>query len=539
MSTWTRSLLSAVALMALAGCAGPGGDYELRLLHLNDLHARYDEAHKYGGVCKDKDRREGNCLGGMARIATVVEQAREEDDAVLFLNAGDNFQGTLYYTHYKGKATAEMLEMVKPDAMVLGNHEFDDGPKVLGAFIDAVSFPVLSANLDTSHEPALQGKVKPFTLLQVGGETVGVFGLTTTATTTTSSPGASVAFADEIQSAMAMVADLESRGVNKIIALTHMGYARDKELAAAVDGLDIVVGGDSHTLLSKAADTGAGPYPTVVSTPSGAPALVVQAKEYGQYLGDLTVAFNAEGVAIAWKGEPLKLTSAIAQDEAVQARVEALAEPLHQIAAVKVGEAKTMLKGDRTLCRFQECAFGNLIADAMLAGAKGSGAQIAFQNSGGIRASIPAGPVTMGQVLSVLPFSNTLATFKLKGVDIRAVLENAVSAVHNPEGKGTGRFLQVAGLRFTYSLSRPVGQRVISVEVREADGRFTSLRPERLYHGVTNNFIRNGGDDFTMLKERAIDAYDFGPNLEIVVADYISAHTPVAPKTEGRIRELK
>lgn len=174
---------------------------------------------------------------------------------------------------------------------------------------------------------------------------------------------------------------------------------------------------------------------------------------------------------------------------------------------------------------------GNLVADAMLDRVKSQGVTIALQNGGGLRASIGAGEVTKGDVLAVLPFQNTLSTFNLPGSALRAALENGFSQVE----EGGGRFPQVAGLRVTWDAAKPAGARVVSVEVAGKDG-WQPLDPAMVYTVVSNNFMRSGGDGYASLRDAATNAYDFGPNLEDVLADYLARHPEYAPVSEGRIR---
>jgi 5'-nucleotidase/UDP-sugar diphosphatase len=209
--------------------------------------------------------------------------------------------------------------------------------------------------------------------------------------------------------------------------------------------------------------------------------------------------------------------------------------PLAQLRRQLVGEAKVELVGTSAACRFSECNLGNLIADAMLWATKGQGTRIAIQNGGGIRSGIPAGQVSMGQVIEVLPFSNTLATFDVTGADLISSLESGVSRAHDKTMSGTGRFPQVAGLRYVFDPAKPEGARILSVEVRDAGGAFRPVDPAATYKAVTNNFVRTGGDGYSLFA-KASNAYDYGPNLEMVVAEYIKANGPVAPAVEGRIR---
>jgi 5'-nucleotidase / UDP-sugar diphosphatase len=468
----------------------------------------------------------------------LLAQLRETATNPILVDAGDQFQGSLYYTQYRGAEAAEFMPMLGYQAMAIGNHEFDDGPANLASFIDSVGLPVLSANIDASANPDLAGKILQYTLIDVDGEPVGVIGLTTFTTPFSSSPGDTVAFAEYAPSLEPVIAELEAQGVNKIILLSHIGYADDQALAVAVDGIDVVVGGHSHTLLSNTDEAASGPYPSVVDSPSGAPVLIVQAEAYGKYLGNLEVTFDADGVASTWQGEPILLDASIEENAEVLARVQALAQPLEELRTTIVGQSAIDLDGSRTTCRFGECTMGNLIADAMLWATQNDGTQAAIENGGGIRASLPGGDITMGGVLEVLPFGNMLATFGLKGSDLLLALENGVSRAENPDNEGTGRFPQVAGLRFSWDGSKPVGERVVSAEVRSADGSFSPIDPDAVYQIVTNDFNRRGGDEYTVFAENAINPYDFGSPLDQALADYIAAFSPVNPAIEGRITRV-
>lgn len=517
------------ALMAAPAAA----DTTLRILHTNDVHARYEETTASGTVCTAKDKAAARCVGGAARLATALKELRGAD--ALYLDAGDQFQGTLLYTRYKDAAALAVLGLLKPDAQVLGNHEFDDGPPVLAHYLDNASWPVLSANTVTEAEPLLAGKVKPSAVVERGARRIGIVGLTTVETPVASRPGPTVSFAAEADSLQAAVNALRAQGIDTIVALTHVGYAVDQALAAAVDGVDVVVGGHSHTLLSNSDAKAAGPYPWVGRSKSGEPVLVVQAGSYGTHLGRLDVTLDAAGVVSAWSGDATLLGNDVPQDPRMLAAVTELAAPLEALRREPVGETTVALSND---CRFAECALGDLIADAMLEAMRDHGAAVAIQNGGGIRAPIPAGTITMGHVLEVLPFSNTLAWADLSGADLQAELENGVGRAHDPQGSGTGRFPQVAGMRFAFDPDRPEGQRVTAVEVRAADGTYAPLDPARTYRVVTNNFVRQGGDGYARFAQ-ATRFYDFGPSLETLVVERIRRLSPIAPAVDGRIARVR
>lgn len=522
----------ALALLLLLPASAPilAGELNLTILHTNDVHSRLAATPPFGSECNAQHISENKCLGGAARLAGATAAIRAEAGHVVLLDAGDQFQGTLFFTYYSGQAAAQVMNRLAYDAMAVGNHEFDDGPATLGRFAARIDFPLLAANMDASAEPHLAGRVAPWTVLELGGEKLGIIGLITEETPSISSPGANVRFSDLTEALRRAVAALEEMGINKIIALGHVGYWRDIELARAVDGVDVIVGGHSHTYLSSDDPAAAGPYPTLATSPGGETVLIVQAFQWSRYLGRLDVSFDAAGRLSAWRGAPIAMDNRIAEDAGVAALVAKLNEPLHEIRNEVVGSSAQALGNDT--CRSGECALGNLLADIMLWRTAAEGSEIAIANGGGIRAGLPAGAVTRGDVLQVLPFGNTLATFGLRGSDLVKALEIGLSR------PGSGAFPQVAGMRYRWDPSRPAGARVRLVEVRGGDGVYVALESDRLYRLVSNNFLRRGGDGYDVLRDNAIDAYDFGPVLADAAVAYLAAHSPVAPHREGRISRL-
>lgn len=518
-----RLVTTTAALLALSGLAW--ADQTLTILHTNDFHARFEPISKYDSGCGAEDNAAGKCFGGTARLATAIAEARAAGGETLLVDAGDQFQGTLFYTRYRGQVAAEMMARLGYDAMAVGNHEFDNGPEVLGAFADAAGLALLGANLDVSGAPALAGRIAGATVLSRGGVQIGLVGLTPEDTAELSAPGPGVAFGDALAAARAEVAALEAQGITRIVVLSHLGYGRDLALAAAVPGIDVIVGGHSHTYLGPE-EGAAGPYPTMVGETA-----IVTAYGYGKYLGALDVTFDDAGRVVAASGAARLMDASVAEDPAILARLGELAQPLEELRARVIGEAATDVDGQRSSCRYGECAMGNLVTAAMLDRVAGQGITIALTNGGGLRASIDAGPVTMGEVLTVLPFQNTLATFRLSGADLLAALENGLSQVE----QDAGRFPQVAGLRLVWDGSAAPGARVVSAEVAGPEG-WGPLDPAAVYGVVSNNYMRAGGDGYGMLATAAIDAYDYGPNLEVVLAEYIAANGTGAAALDGRIR---
>jgi 5'-nucleotidase / UDP-sugar diphosphatase len=423
---------AAVCLMSGAAVA----DYTLTILHTNDFHARFEPISAFDSACSAEDAGEGKCFGGTARLVTAIAEARARSNNAILVDGGDQFQGSLFYTYYKGAMTAEFMTKLGYDAMTVGNHEFDDGPEVLRGFMDAVQFPVLMSNADFSGEPLLADKLLKSVVIERGGEKLGLIGLTPQDTDELASPGKNVIFTDPVEAVQGEVDALTAQGVNKIIVLSHSGYKVDQRVAAETTGVDVIVGGHTNTYLSNVAENAEGPYPTMVGTTA-----IVSAYAYGKFLGELNVTFNDAGEVVTAVGEPLIMDAAVAEDAATVARIAALAVPLEEIRSKVVAEAAAEIDGSRENCRTKECGMGNLIAEAMLDRVAGQGVTIALQNGGGVRAGVDAGPVTMGEVLTVLPFQNTLSTFEVDGATIVAALETGQASWR----KGRGGFCRWQG----------------------------------------------------------------------------------------------
>ena len=505
----------------LCGTTAAFADYTLTILHTNDFHARFEPISKYDSGCSAEANTEGKCFGGSARLVTAVTEARARAGHSLLLDGGDQLQGTLFYTYYKGKLAAEMMNKLGYDGMTVGNHEFDDGPGVLRGFMDAVDFPVLMSNADVTREKLLADVLQKSAVVEKGGEKIGLIGLTPENTDELASPGDNITFSDPVAAVQAEVDRLSEMGVNKIIVLSHSGFGVDKRFAAETTGVDVIFSGHSNTYLSNVSDRAEGPYPTMVGETA-----IISAYAYGKFLGELTVVFDEAGEIKSATGEPLIMDANVREDDATVARIAEAAKPLEEIRNRVVAEAAQEIVGVREECRAMECAMGNLIADAMLARVKDQGIDVAIQNGGGIRASIDQGPVTMGEVLTVLPFQNTLSTFQVKGATLLEALENGVSQVE----EGAGRFPQVAGMQYSFDASQPAGSRISEVMIAGAP-----LDLDKTYGVVSNNYVRNGGDGYKMFRS-AMNAYDYGPDLADVTAEFLAAKGPFAPYKDGRIR---
>ncbi|MFT8244813.1 bifunctional metallophosphatase/5'-nucleotidase [Roseomonas sp. BN140053] len=523
-----RGLLAAALALPLAAPAirraAAQAAGRVSLVHFNDFHSHHDPIVAGGATCRPGRP----CFGGAARLAGAIRQAKDavsaEGRAPLLLDAGDEFTGSLFYTLHRGAAEAAVQKANGVQAMTLGNHEFDHGPQNLANYLGQLPFPVLSANLDLTDEPLLRDRVTPWTVLEAGGRRFAVIGLTTPDTATSSSPGPTVRFGDPAVALERVLAQLRAQAAQQgpmtVVLLSHLGLETDRRLARAVPGLDVIVGGHSHTLLANGLAEAEGPDPVMEESSAG-PVRIVQAGCFGRYLGRLDLDLSDAGRVVSHQGVMRELGTDVAEDPEVAQVVARFAAPLEELKRRPIARIPTTLSIEG--CRSGECAIGNLMADAMLAAVPS--AEVAITNGGGMRAGLVEGTVTMGDVLAMLPFANTIATVTLRGRDLKAALENGVSKVPDT----VGRFPQVAGLRVQWTADAPPGQRVTILEVAGAP-----FDPERPYRIVTNNFMRRGGDDYVSMRDDALEFYDNGAPLEDSLIAFLSDGRPVAG-IDGRL----
>ncbi len=520
--------------------------FDLTIMHSNDTHGRVENAPKR---------------------ATAVKEVRAEKPNALLLDAGDANSGTLYSNEFKGQADLAFLNYMEYDFMTFGNHEFDlgsspEGHQALVDFIKGANFPFVSSNVDFSKDSKFtglfndlissepeNGKIYSGIVKEIDGEKVGIFGLTTAETKDISSPG-SVTFENYVEEAEKAVKAFEDLGVDKIIALTHIGYDdsadydNDLILAKSVEGIDIIVGGHSHTKLDE---------PVVVDTNTTGEAkdatIIVQAYQYSDYLGTLDVSFDDKGVVVDFEGELLELGKYTEDPVAL----ELLKPYKDQVVAVQNKEigvtAISALENPRTTdegnteqlsVRKNETALGNIITDGMLSKAKqytNKEVIMAVQNGGGIRSGINEGPITVGEVITVLPFGNTLALMDVTGAELKSAFE--FSLANYPEE--FGGFLHVStGTKVEFDSSKPAGQRIVSLSYKDAKGNDVQIEDGKTYTIATNAFTAKGGDGFDMFAT----AYEDGRVTDLGLSDWenlvehLKAIGDITPTIEGRIVDV-
>ncbi|MDI1472046.1 5'-nucleotidase [Thermodesulfovibrio sp. N1] len=486
---------------------------ELRILYINDFHGF---ANPYKPLGSEK------LLGGVSHLAEMVKKLRNEKPSI-FLAAGDMIQGDNWANLFEGKSVIELMNAMEFDVMVVGNHEFDFGLEVLKQRILEARFPILGANVEGLE------LLKPYIIKEISDIKIAIVGIVTEDTPVSTHPKnvKGLTFLSPEKTVEKYIKELKSQ-VNIIIVLSHIGHYADRKLAEKIKGINIIVGGHSHTKIEK---------PILINE-----TIVVQAWEHGKALGvlDLTL---MDGKITKFEGylkeiSPEKIDAKIS----VKAIVDKYNEMVDAVLSEKIGVAQTDFDGENV--RKKETNLGNFIADIIKKTAK---ADIAIINGGGIRASIKKGDITVKDIYSVLPFNNYIVAIKLTGKQIKEALEHGVSAIE----KGEGRFPQVSGIKFSYNRDNKPGFRIQEVFIGEKP-----LELDKEYSVATNDFLAAGGDGYKVFGEAIKASKDFviiggvmkgekviysdsSRYLRDVVVEYIKNEKIINYTTEGRITEIK
>jgi 2',3'-cyclic-nucleotide 2'-phosphodiesterase (5'-nucleotidase family) len=534
-SKYLKSTAAAMLLMTTAAItpvmaaetpAKSPGDFSMSVFHTNDTHGHLETA---------------------TQRAAMLKKLRAENPYNVLLDAGDIFSGTLYFNEFEGQADLALMNYMEYDAMTFGNHEFDlgaspNGHKALVDFIKGAKFPFVSSNVDFSADSlfdglqtkditdkAEDGKIYNGIIKEINGQKVGIFGLTTEETVDIASTE-KVTFTNYITEAKASVAAFEKAGVNKIIAVTHLGFNdnaavdNDQELAKNVPGIDIIVGGHTHFKLTE---------PHVVNKDKE-PVLIVQANEYGKFLGQLDVTFDEKGVIKDYKGvlHAVDLKEGAKDPEAEKILAPFTAKVEETMVKPTGATADVFLSGLRDLggVRAGETNLGNIITDGMLKKAKEIDPKVvmSFQNGGGIRSSIDRGPITYGEVITVLPFGNTLAIMELTGTELKETFEHSVREYP----KESGGFLHISGMKLVFDPLAAEGKKVLSMII---DGK--EVQDGEKYKIATNAFTAKGGDGFKALGKAYEDGRASEPGFSDWenLADHMKSMDKVNTAIEGRI----
>ncbi|XP_063832432.1 apyrase-like isoform X2 [Ostrinia nubilalis] len=526
-------------VLILASATAQNSTFALNILHYNDFHARFVETSPSGTICNPSV---APCVGGFARLTTMVRDCMEKEPSSLLLNGGDSFQGTIWYNLLRWNVTQDFMNMLPHDAHVLGNHEFDNGIEGVVPYLEHLNSSVVTANIIDDEEPTIQGLYEPSIVVERDGRRIGIIGVIIASTNELASTGR-LQFTDEVETVKREAEKLNEQGVNIIIVLSHCGLDIDREIAQhAGPYIDIIVGGHSHTLLYNGdpPDTSGfipqDSYPVVVEQETRS-VLIVQAAAHTLYLGEIKLFFDDDGNLLDWEGNPHYIGHDIEQAPDVLEKISYYLPMVEEAANEEIGDSMVHMS---STCSCQECNLGSFICDAFmhsaLSRAEGDNwhdAHFCVTNTGGIRADIEPGKITFESVILSTPFENNVEVFELRGDHIIEMLEFAVA---NDPFNGA-RMLQVSGIHIRYDGSQPVGSRVVDVTVRCIECKVPVYQPlvlDKVYRVITSDFIGAGGGGFYMISENRRDVNVLGVDYDVLM-QYIRQQSPVFAEVDGRI----
>jgi 5'-nucleotidase / UDP-sugar diphosphatase len=519
------AIVLTACMLLTAGCAQPRHSFitndsapvELTLLTTNDLHGRLEPFNRYTdhGI---------ESTGGLARLAArmdVIEQRAH--GAVLRLNSGDTLSGP-YNIHFGGETLFGALSLMGIDAAVPGNHEFDHGPQAFARALEHCSFSMVATNMEITPENALAGKIVPLLVLERSGMRVLIAGFTTPELEHISSPGPDVRVQDPASPHVRqkITRGIEQHSPDLVIALTHMGLEEDRRLARHIPEIDIICGGHSHDLLSSGQEIR-------VRHPDGRQTVIVQAGSGGAALGVLHIGLQP-GAHPEYNWKPQRISASLPQCPRMLDFIASYQAHLPPDRGLTF--THTAIDSREETLRRRETPIGNFIADSLR---EYFNSDAALYNGGGIRGDciLPAGPLTVRDIETMLPFDNRAVVLSMSGEQLRQVLESSVAHLPRP----WGGFLQISGLRIHVNLETPddSGERIADVDILGEGGRYYPLEPERQYRIVTNTFLASGGNGYYEFNEAAAEPSTTGTAVRAIVMQRLAAQPRLRLTTDGRI----
>ncbi|MBI5805034.1 5'-nucleotidase C-terminal domain-containing protein [candidate division TA06 bacterium] len=506
-----RILTIIAALSFLAWGTGLAAEWQhLVIMHTNDIHGHLPQEEAWWINPNFPPP-----IGNAAAVATIIKEERQRAGqngwGFLLLEGGDIFQGTPLGEFTKGQAVIDFMNLMGYDAMTVGNHDYDKGQEVLKDLISSAKFPVLGANLIDSISGQTAEHLKPYVIVEKAGLKIGIFGLITHYLRGMATPEhiQGLDIIRETAAARQMVDSLKAQKVDLIIGLLHTGFRHDKAIADSVPGIDVIIGAHSHTGLRQAYEDPK--HHTII----------VQTFGNLSSIGKLDLLIDPATKQIVGYESGLKelFTEAVPQDTNVVNIVDLGVSQAEKGFDEKLGQALTDIKrggGDK------ESSIGNFICDAMM---EATGAEIAFQNSAGIKGDLMKGDITYRAIYKVDAFGNYLVTMDMTGSQVIKTCETSVLGYH--------AIFQVGGIQMIYDSKQPVWKRVISVKFNGQP-----IDTAKVYKVVTNNFLGAGGGNYKIFQEGA-NRSDTYIQLRQAMSDYIKKKTPIEARIEGRIKKTE
>ena len=445
-------------------------------------------------------------LGGVARRATLLATVRKEVNNVLLLDSGDLLVGSAMSAVFRGEADIAAMNLMRYDALGLGNHDFDFGLEHLMTLKRQAKFPFLCTNVRPRTANICQRfAIKPLGAVRV--LLIGLIGKSNYPDTFNRAALRDLDFQDPIEAARAVIAEQREQ-VELVVAITHEETDEDLALARAVPGLDVIIGGHTRGFDGLIAPAEDSPVQGRVELAGGGP-IFVKTHRQGRTLGRLDLLYHDRTVMVA-EARNLPVDADARPDLAVSQLIDEYGGRLNEETGHVIGHTTANLDGERETIRTRETNLGNLLADLAR---RETGAEVTLVNSGIVRGSVVSGPVTYRRLMEVLPLDSGLAVLTLTGAQLRTALENSVSRLPEPNG----RFLQTSGIGYAVDPVAPIGARVAAVQIHGVP-----LDPARRYSVAVTRFIADGGDGYSVFLE-ASNRQDFDVPLRDLLAQALEA----------------
>ncbi len=540
--------ISSTTIAPITGiCPTPSNEpkaIKTTIIHINDHHSHL--ASELNSLYFNNKKTYVN-IGGFPRVVSKIKALKCNSKNPITLHAGDMIQGTLFYTLFKSTPDIEMMNQLRWDAVTLGNHEFDDGDEGLKEILDGLNrcSTVVSANVVAKKGSLLADLWSPYKIIQREGEDIGIIGVDISQKTQiSSSPSDDITFLDEVLTAQRYIDELKAKGINKIIIVSHNGMKNDLNYASKLDGVDVIIDGDSHSLLGDFSMVGLKSvydrYPQEATSKSGERVCVASAWQYSYAVGNLVVDFDKDGKVTSCNGETTillgdtflqkdangekvdvndsvkaeilavinstKQLEIVPEDEDTLEKLKKYSDEIDAKKAEVVGTAGEMLghnriPGDKK-DGVSELALGSDIAPLVAKSFydKSARADVCIQNAGGVRIAIEQGPIDIEKAYTLLPFSNTLFEIEMTGAEIKQVLEDAITNFLD-NGGSTGSFPYAYGIKYDVDLSQPKNSRISNLEILKRDDKtWSDIETTKTYVVVTNDYIAGGRDGYTTFK---------------------------------------
>lgn len=470
-------------------------------------------------------------VGGISRLAALIAKIKADSEGpVVVVSAGDDLMGRYFHT-FGGKAIFDLLGVAGYEILALGNHEFDRGPGVLGEALEKTAFVTLCSDLAVAGT-ALEGSCRSLLIKKYGDISVGFFSLMTPEFSHVTSGGSVSLNGSAFTVAEKMVAELRRQGADLVVAVTHIGAEADRRLATGVKGIDIIFGGHSHSYFPKLEEQ--------------ASTLIVNGGEKGAALVRLNVELNSDKKIIPefTKYSLIPVTEALPEDSAVAERLQQYASQLPKV--VVLGHTDVSWGLDKHSLRSGESAVADMINDLILEKFQ---VDLVLNNGGAFRGNkrYAAGAITDRMLHAIDEFENDVYLVKIKGKYLREILEHSAAQI------GGGGFLQVAGIRMVINpeatpqiLTSGAGQlqvsqqgkRLLEVHIRNGQGSYMPLDPEKLYAVASNSFLaQKGGDEYFWFKRYGQDQVNTYTTLYSILAERLHGDQVLNPPSpDQRIR---